>query len=81
MINRIELSLCKKSLVRLGIISAALAVWETFSRLNIFPKAALPSPIGVLAGFGEEIRSGRMFDDLVASLLRAGHWIYSRGDT
>jgi len=52
-------------------------VWEIFSFLNIFPKSAFPSPMEVLVGFGEEIRTGRMLMTwwpLSCAWLRALLW-------
>lgn len=47
-----------------------VGIWAMLSLLHIFPKTAFPSPLEVLAGFTEEIRTGRMFNDLVSSLFR-----------
>jgi NitT/TauT family transport system permease protein len=45
-------------------------VWELCCRANVFPPGAVPAPKEVVAGFVDEVRRGRMFDDLVASLFR-----------
>jgi NitT/TauT family transport system permease protein len=49
---------------------AAIAVWEVCCRLGAFPPGAVPAPAEVLRGFGDEVKRGRMFDDVVASLFR-----------
>ncbi len=48
----------------------ALAVWEACCRAGAFPPGAVPAPAEVARGFADEIRGGRMFDDLIASLYR-----------
>lgn len=40
--------------------------------LALVPPAVFPSPARVLAGFAEEIRTGRLFNDIVVSLFRVG---------
>ncbi|HEU4389898.1 MAG TPA: ABC transporter permease [Blastocatellia bacterium] len=40
------------------------------SRLRVFPESAFPSPLAVARGFAEEITSGRLGNDVVASLFR-----------
>jgi NitT/TauT family transport system permease protein len=42
------------------------AVWES----GIFHESAFPSPLAALRGFGEELRSGRLINDPIASLFR-----------
>jgi NitT/TauT family transport system permease protein len=49
---------------------AALAVWWALSALGIFPESAFPAPAAVARGFAEELREGRLPNDLVASLFR-----------
>lgn len=49
---------------------AALGLWYLLSVLALFPPSAFPSPRSVAAGLGAELRSGRLADDLVASLFR-----------
>jgi len=45
-------------------------LWTLLSRAQIFPESAFPSPAEVGRGFAEKIRSGTLFDDVVASLFR-----------
>lgn len=54
----------------LGVLLAVLAFWAGICSLRLFPPSTFPSPAMVVAGFGQEVRSGRLFDDLVASLFR-----------
>jgi NitT/TauT family transport system permease protein len=48
----------------------AIGVWELCCRLHAFPPGAVPTPAEVASGFVEEVKRGRMFDDIVASLYR-----------
>ena len=48
----------------------AVAAWEVAFRAGAFPVGLVPSPTEVLRGFQDEVRQGRMFDDIVASLYR-----------
>jgi NitT/TauT family transport system permease protein len=52
------------------VLLGTLLVWLAFSLLKVFPESVFPSPMAVARGFGEEIGSGRLADDLVASLFR-----------
>lgn len=52
------------------VLLTALAIWSLLTWLRVFPESVFPSPIAVAKGFGEEISSGRMYNDLVASLFR-----------
>jgi NitT/TauT family transport system permease protein len=36
----------------------------------VFPETVFPGPLAVLKGFAEECKSGRLFNDTVASLFR-----------
>lgn len=49
---------------------AAIGLWALLSRMQIFPPSAFPSPGEVFLGLGEEVRRGRLFQDLIASLFR-----------
>jgi NitT/TauT family transport system permease protein len=57
-------------LLPVGVSLSALAVWALVASLHLFPVASFPSPQAVVSGFGEEIQSGRLLDDLIASLFR-----------
>ncbi len=49
---------------------AALAVWWAMCALHLLPHSIFPTPRDVVLGFGEELRMGRLFNDLIASLFR-----------
>jgi NitT/TauT family transport system permease protein len=60
-----------KSLVLpLSVFAAAIVVWQAVWSAGLFHKSALPSPMAVVQAFGEEIRNGRMLNDLSTSLFR-----------
>lgn len=65
-----ETSDAKPRLLAPAVAMAAVAVWAAISKLGVFHEAVFPSPWSVLAGFGEEISTGRVFNDVVASLFR-----------
>lgn len=58
------------SFLTFGIVALSVAVWAVTASLDLFPPSAFPSPIAVLEGFAEELRSGRLLTDLIASLYR-----------
>ncbi len=49
-----------------------LALWAGAHAAGWFPAGTVPSPIDVAKAFGTEIASGRLGDDIVASLFRVG---------
>ena len=51
-------------------LAVALALWGTLAALRVFPESVFPSPAAVARGFAEELRTGRLPNDLVASLFR-----------
>jgi NitT/TauT family transport system permease protein len=57
-------------LLPLAVCLAAVALWWTLWLLQVFPSSVFPSPLAVAAGLGLEFRSGRLLDDLIASLFR-----------
>jgi NitT/TauT family transport system permease protein len=57
-------------LLPLAVFAAALALWEGVWRTHIFHASALPAPAAVVKAFAEEIRSGRLLNDLITSLFR-----------
>jgi NitT/TauT family transport system permease protein len=57
-------------LLPLFVLVMAVAIWSILSRLDVFPESAFPSPLAVAKGLGTELRSGRLFEDLIASLFR-----------
>ncbi|HEX8708160.1 MAG TPA: ABC transporter permease [Pyrinomonadaceae bacterium] len=62
----------KARLLPLLVLLLALALWGSLSLAGVFPESAFPSPLTVARGFGEELRTGRLFDDLIASIFRVG---------
>jgi len=63
-------SLSARLLLPLGILVAALILWIGMTALRVFPDSAFPYPTAVGRGFLEEVRSGRLYADIVASLFR-----------
>ena len=45
-------------------------LWAALSGLHVLQHTIFPSPLEVATGFGEIIRNGRLYTDLVASLFR-----------
>jgi len=52
------------------VLAGMLFLWWMISYTNFFPAYALPSPLAVLTAFKEELLSGRLLSDIVASLWR-----------
>jgi NitT/TauT family transport system permease protein len=52
------------------VLLSALLIWTVVSSLHVFPESVFPSPLDVAKGFLEEMRTGRLTDDIVASLFR-----------
>jgi NitT/TauT family transport system permease protein len=50
--------------------SVLLLLWFAVSQSRAFHQSALPSPTAVVRAFGEEVRTGKLTTDLVASLFR-----------
>ncbi|MBA2646743.1 MAG: ABC transporter permease [Pyrinomonadaceae bacterium] len=48
----------------------AVGLWWTLSALRVFPESLFPSPPAVAKGFVEEIQTGRLLNDVIASLFR-----------
>jgi len=68
MIN--ELDKIRSILLPLAVVAVLIAAWAVVWKTGVFHESALPSPLAVLRGFGEEIRSGHLFNDLITSLFR-----------
>lgn len=62
----------RRRLTPFATAAVAMAGWATLSMLRVFPESVFPSPASVGAGFVEEISSGHLFNDVVASLFRVG---------
>src|SRR5688572_17127381 len=57
-------------LLPLLVLVIAIAIWFVLSRLNVFPESAFPTPLAVAKGLFLELRTGRLIEDLIASLFR-----------
>ncbi|MGH9842306.1 MAG: ABC transporter permease [Blastocatellia bacterium] len=57
-------------LLPLAVVAAIIALWAAVSASGAFHESAFPSPLSVLRGFGEELKSGRLINDLITSLFR-----------
>lgn len=55
-----------------------LAIWWIASATGAFPVGTVPSPPEVGTAFGQEIASGRLLDDVIASLYRVA-WGFTAG--
>src|SRR5262249_55348816 len=53
-----------------AVVVVLIALWTAVWKAGIFHESAFPSPAAVARGFGEEIGSGRLFNDLITSLFR-----------
>ena len=60
----------RATLLPLIVFFVAIGIWSALSLLHVFPESVFPSPVAVAKGLGEEIRTGRLPGDLVASLFR-----------
>jgi NitT/TauT family transport system permease protein len=60
----------KERILPLVVLLSALLIWTVTALLGLFPESVFPSPLDVARGFLEELRSGRLIDDIVASLFR-----------
>jgi len=54
----------------LFVLAGVCLLWYVISVSHWFPAYALPSPIAVWKSFLEEIKEGRLFNDVIASLWR-----------
>jgi NitT/TauT family transport system permease protein len=67
-------SVRKTGLVRFllpaAVLLGLLVVWYLITYMDLFPAYALPSPGSVWKSFLEEIRAGRLVNDIIASLWR-----------
>jgi NitT/TauT family transport system permease protein len=52
------------------VLCFAIFIWSVLTLLHVFPESVFPSPLAVAKGLAEEIRTGRLVNDLVASLFR-----------
>lgn len=52
------------------VLIGLLLIWDMICYTNLFPAYALPSPQAVLKSFRDEIFTGRLINDIIASLWR-----------
>jgi NitT/TauT family transport system permease protein len=57
-------------LLPLIVLLCLLLIWYIITYINLFPAYALPSPGAVWKSFQEEVRAGRLVNDIIASLWR-----------
>ncbi len=57
-------------LLPLAVVAVLIAIWTAVWKAGIFHESAFPSPLAVLRGFGVELKSGRLINDLITSLFR-----------
>src|SRR5258705_7552025 len=57
-------------LLPIVVLVVTIAIWSALWLLRVFPESVFPSPLAVAKGLGEELRTGRLPGDLVASLFR-----------
>lgn len=57
-------------LLSVAVTGTIVLLWATISALKIFPASTFPSPLEVAQTFIAEVRSGTLFNDIVASLFR-----------
>ncbi|HQU83297.1 MAG TPA: ABC transporter permease [Pyrinomonadaceae bacterium] len=65
-----KLSNRKDILYLLIILTVLIAAWSLLSASSSINAKYIPSPLKVLESFGQEIRNGRLFNDIIASLFR-----------
>ena len=52
------------------VLGGMLLLWLIISYTNLFPAYAMPSPLAVMKSFREELVTGRLLSDVIASLWR-----------
>lgn len=52
------------------VVAAMIVVWTLVWRSGIFHESAFPAPLAVLRAFADELRTGRLYTDLITSLFR-----------
>lgn len=53
-----------------AVLAGVLTLWSVISYSDLFPAYALPSPGAVFNSFKEELTTGRLVNDIIASLWR-----------
>jgi len=52
------------------VLIAGIGLWALLSSLRLYPESTFPSPQAVVKVFGQLLASGRLINDLIASLFR-----------
>jgi len=52
------------------VLAFALLLWQLIAVFGLFPAYALPTPSAVMGSFKEEVITGRLYNDVIASLWR-----------
>ena len=65
-------SASKHFFLPLALVAVMLIVWTSIAALQVFPRSLFPAPATVAWGFAEEVQTGRLWTDAVASLFRVG---------
>lgn len=65
-----NLSKSKEYLLILAILSVILTVWSLISASSAVNAAFVPSPLTIIKGAFQELESGRLIEDITASLFR-----------
>lgn len=52
------------------VIAILIILWTLVWKSGVYHASAFPAPLAVVAGFAEEIRNGRLLQDLITSLFR-----------
>ncbi len=52
------------------VIAILIILWTLVWKSGVYHASAFPAPLAVVAGFAEEIRTGRLLQDLITSLFR-----------
>jgi NitT/TauT family transport system permease protein len=53
-----------------AVVVGGVGIWTLLSALRLYPESTFPSPLAVFHVFGQVLASGRLANDLVASLFR-----------
>ncbi len=63
-------STIKPIVLPLAVVGILVVLWTLVWSAGVFHESAFPSPLAVVRAFGEEMRTGRLTNDLITSLFR-----------
>jgi NitT/TauT family transport system permease protein len=69
---RLEKLPTRATLWSIAVPVGGLGIWTLLWLIGRFPESLFPAPWAVALALAEEVRTGRLWDDLVASLFRVG---------